>query len=392
MHSTNSYLYTLLERIRSYMDLPEVDAKYSNDYLIRHTIGPAQTDVLSRLAHTTGCPVLLTMDLTLTGEAQDVILPPNVLWVLRIETIDEDGNRLGEVIPRSFWNPYGSQNWRIEGSPGALVLHVDSAPSGLDTARIIYQTNGDVLCHYGTGTLRYDHADDGAGTLSVTSGASTITRSSGSFVDDGFEVNDIVDTASFSTAACNIKGMKVTDVTALVLTVDYEFTATDTTDAAATVSANKSVLDLAATPTLGVVDRRENAYVGSVLRILPASGPVEERQITAHYYDQPTSTWKVEVRTPFSLVAADSVLYEIAPAGSQSLYEAIAAWAALKIGTSFLSRERQESITLQYRAAIKTIGDNLTYVQSRVPSHYERKTSDSEFYQPKILTIGTYVQ
>lgn len=307
MHSTNSYLYTLLERIRSYLDLPEVDAKYSNDYLVRHIICPAQTDVMSRLSHTSGSPVLLTMALTLTGEAQDIILPPNVLWVLRIETIDEDGNRLGEVIPRSFWNPYGTQNWRIEGSPGALVLHIDAAPSGLDTAQIIYQTNGDILPHYGTGTL-----------------------------------------------------------------------------------ASGDTVTLAATPTLGVLDRRPNAYVGSVLRILSASGPIEERQITAHAYSG--GNWTVTARSDFTYTTNGSVLYEIAPAGSQSLYEAIAAWSALKIGTNFLAKDRQDSILLQYRAALKTIGDNLTYVQSRVPSHYERKTADSEFYQPKILTIGTYVQ
>lgn len=306
MDTTNSYLYTLLERIRTYIDLPEVEAKYSNDYLVRHVICPAQVDILSRLSHTTGCPVLLTMDITMTDTAQDVVMPPNVLNVLRVETIDEDGNRLGEILPRSFWNPYGPQNWRVEGMPGALTLHIDAAPSGLETARLLYQTNGDILPHYGTGTL-----------------------------------------------------------------------------------ASSNTVTLAATPTLGVVDRRPNAYVGSVLRILSSSGPIEERQITAHAYAG--GNWTVTARSDFTYTANGSVLYEIAPAGSQSLYEVIAAWSAVKIGTNFLSDAKRNAILLQYKAALKTIGDNLTYMQSRAPASFERKTSDSEFYQPKILTIGTYV-
>lgn len=386
MDSTNSYLYTVLDRIRSYIDLPEVEAKYSNDYLIRHTIGPAQVDVLSRLSHTTGSPVLLEMELTLSGDPVDFVLPPNVLWVLRIETIDADGNRMGEVRPRSFWNPYGAQNWRIEGSPGALVLRVDAAPSGLDTVRMVYQTNGDILPHYGSGTLAYERTT--TATLTVTDGESTITRSTGSWVTDGYEINDYLDTTNFANADNNLTYIRVTDVTANVLTTTGTFGTTVTESA--TVSANKSKLTLAATPTLGGLDRRENSYVGSVLRLLPATGPIEERQITAHYYSG--GSWYVEVRGAFDEIAGGSVLYEIAPAGAQSLYEAIAAWSAMKIGSNFLTKQRQDSLLLQYRAAIKTIGDNLTYVQSRDPHHYERKTADSEFYQPKILTVGTYVQ
>jgi len=385
MDTTNSYLYTLLERIRTYIDLPEVEAKYSNDYLIRHVICPAQVDILSRLSHTTSCPVLLTMDLSMTDAAQDIKLPPNVLNVLRVETIDEDGNRLGEILPRSFWNPYGPQNWRVEGMPGALTLHVDAAPSGLETARVVYQTNGDVLPHYGTGTLGYERTT--TATLTVTASGDTITRSSGSWATDGYELGDILDTTNFADSNNNLTNIQVTAVTDLVLTTTGTFGTTATESA--TVSANRGLVTLAASPTLGAVDRRENSYIGSVLRLLPASGPIEERQITEHYYS--AGSWYVRARFPFEDITNGSVLYEIAPAGSQSLYEAIAAWSAVKIGTNFLSQAKRDAILLQYKASLKTLGDNLTYMQSRTPAAFERKTSDSEFYQPKILTIGTYV-
>lgn len=296
MHSTNSYLYTLLERIRAYLDEPSVDAKYDNEYIVRHVICPAQVDVMSRLALTSGSPVILLFDITIVDDQDYYVLPPCVQQVLRFVLSTDDQVPIFDAMPRSIFHRNGS-GWAIEGTPGAMILRVSGGnPNDFD-GTVWYTSNGDVLPHYGTGTLA-----DSSGTDRVT---------------------------------------------------------------------------LTASPTLGVLDRRENAYAGQVLRILPSSpGPVEERQISRSYYSG--GSWYAEVRNPFTTTADGSVTYEIAPAGSQALYEAVATASALKLGVGRkISQVHRESIQYQHRVAMKTIGDLLTNVQGRLPHFIDKNTVDN---------------
>lgn len=296
MHSTNSYLYTLLERIRAYLDEPSLDAKYTGDYIIRHIICPVQMDVLSRLWLTQGSPVILTYDITVEDDVDHYVLPPCVQQVLRLVVVDTDGVPISDVIPRSIFHQSGS-GWAIEGTPGALMLRIEGSDPRAETLQIWYVSNGDILPHYGTGTLA-----DVSGTDRVT---------------------------------------------------------------------------LTASPTLGALDRRPNAYAGQVLRILSASpAPIEERPITTSYYSG--GSWYAEVRRPFVHTSDGSVTYEIAPAGSQALYEAIAAASAIKLGVGRkISQRHRDELNLQYRAALKTIGDSLTNMQGRLPHHFDRNTVDN---------------
>lgn len=298
MHTTNSYLYTLCERIRAYLDDPDVDAKYTNDYLVRHIISPSQADVLSRLNNTIGSPIILKFELTYDEDETHYTLPPCIQEVLRLVVVDEEGGILLDIVPRDRMNMRGEQ-WALEGAPGCFELRLNVAYPITSTIEVWYVSNGDVHPHYGTG-----------GTLANQSGTDRFT------------------------------------------------------------------LDL--TPTLGSVDRRPNAYAGQILRLLPDSpAAIEERVITTSYVT--SSVWYVEVRKPFTHTAdAGSLTYEIAPAGSQMLYEAIAVWGAMKMGTGRkISQAHQSSLRTQYLQALKTIGDNLTNIQTRVGHHFVRDTIDN---------------
>ena len=48
MDSSNSMLKTVIERIRGLLDDPDLEAKYNDDYLVRHIIQPAFATVTSR--------------------------------------------------------------------------------------------------------------------------------------------------------------------------------------------------------------------------------------------------------------------------------------------------------------------------------------------------------
>lgn len=293
MHSTNSFLYTVLERVRFYLDDSSVDAKYTNDYIIRHCICPGMVDVLSRLNNTIQSPIILKYDLTISSTETRYALPPCVQEVIRFVVTDEDSNIILDILPRDRMD-YRGKNWSLEGTPGNLTFNLEGLVTGATTAQIWYISNGDVLPHYGTGTLGVD----------------------------------------------------------------------------------LTTLSLAASPTLGAVDRRPNAYNGQVLRLLPATGSIEERTIETHFLD--AGTWKVTTQLPFTETATGSILYEIAPAGSQPLYQAIAVWAAMQVATARKVSERDFArFRTLYTQAIKTIGDNLTGIQSRVPAHYVRATPDN---------------
>lgn len=165
-------------------------------------------------------------------------------------------------------------------------------------------------------------------------------------------------------------------------------------------------LVLAATPTLGMRDRRPNAYAGSILRILGETW--QDRVIAA--YDARTRV--VRVRVPFDSEFAESdsqdtgvtggtfsgsstssggfstsalsssgdypqtVTYEVAPIYSAALYETIAVAVALKLAVARKMTDKIPMLEREYRKAIKTITDNLMNLQMRAPKAVDRDTVD----------------
>lgn len=141
-------------------------------------------------------------------------------------------------------------------------------------------------------------------------------------------------------------------------------------------AADVSTLTLGSTPTIGLLDRRASSYCGQVLRILPTSpAPIEETIIDTHYYS--SGSWKVTTRLPLTS-ANGTYTYEIVPAASHPMMDAIALHAAMrqaiphKIPGSVL-----EHMRIMYKQSLKTIGDNLTNLEGRLPYHIVKDTIDN---------------
>ena len=292
MHSTGSFLYTVIERIRGYLDDPDFDAKYDNDFLIRHIISPTMVDVLSRVNMNMDNPVLMRMDFRPNATDEYYQLPPAVGEIWRIACRDDNGAVIDEIKPRTEWHPAGV-GWSLEGN----TLRFDPKFDADRDWTIYYVPTGDIMVHYSVdgGTMRGDR--------------------------------------------------------------------------------QTFVLDSA--PDLGELDRRENAYAGQILRVIPATGMVEERVIASHDVDLA----EVTVRVPFKTNLESSIRYEIAPIGAQSLYEAIAAGAAMKLGSyRKITGNHYQMILQQYRSAIKTATDNVANLQMRTGKSWQRKTVDNPNY------------
>jgi len=296
MHSNQSFLYTCLERVRGYLDDPDFDAKYDNNFLIRHIISPCMTDVWARINMNLDNPVVLRHDIAIDSDTEYYILPPSIGEVWRVAARDSKGRIVNELMPRNEFHPIGV-GFAIEGN----CLRVDPKVS-TKTYTLYYVPSGDVRPHYGT-------------------------------------------------------------------------TASD-----AGLAGDKKTFTLTTSPTVGDLDRRDNAYAGQILRIIPTSGKIEERVIETHTVaDDGTAT--VVTRLPFTKAHGNQVVYEIAPIGMQSLYEAISAAASLKLGAyRKITAAHHQMITQQYRSAIKTATDNLANMQLRTGKYFDKNTVDNPAY------------
>jgi len=306
MHSTNSMILTILERVRGYLDESVFDAKYDNDFIVNHSIGPCIAEVMARVNMSMDNPVVLRYQVELVAGQEQYQLPANVGAVWRVALMDEQGNVYWDAYPRGSYHWRGP-NWTLE----ANQILFRPFPTRGRVVEVWYTPTGEFLPHYAT---------------------------------DGYMME------------------------------------------------NGEWMYLSDDPQYGMVDRRVNAYAGSTLRLLPDHpGVVEERVIAEH----DAYTGMVRVRLPFErweesfggvpeVTSSSSswgglqVTYEIAPAGAESMYEAISCRAAIKMGAyRNIQTKHRNMLKEEYQAALKTVRDTLSNMQLRTGKYIEKSTVDN---------------
>lgn len=305
MDSTGSMLKTVIERVRGFLDDPDLEAKYSDDYILRHIIRPAFTTVMSRINNSSQTPIMHKLAMPLTQGVSDYQLPPCIGEVWRLAVSDESGRVLMEAVPRGLFNLRGP-NWKIEGN---ILSFLPYPPANYADMELWYIHSGDFSPVYSTGA-------------------------SASF---------FLNTAK-TTATINV----------------------------------------GTAATLGDWDRRPSAYVGQMMRLLSSNGVIEERIISGWSYVSST-LWTVTFRQPFIHATGNANLpaFEIAPEGSEPLFEAVAAASAMKLASyRKMSGEHFGMIQSQYRDAMKTIMDHYSNMQMRMPKAWDKDTVDNQLTQP----------
>ena len=304
MHSTGSFLNTVIERVRGYLDEPS--SKYSNDFLMRNVVMPEMVNVLSRLSLNFDNPIVIRQAITIASGTEYYQLPPNVGEIFMLVQLDENNIVTADYKPQGQHHPTGP-NWSIEGN----LLSVRPLPDKAINLVMFYIPNGDFLPHYAT---------DGA------------------MASDG-----------------------------------------------------KS-LTLSASPTLGALDTRPGAYAGATLRILKqgSNTMLQERIIDSHTAYN-TGPGLVKTRVAFDAPyngTLSSVNYEIVPQGFQSLMQCVSAASAINLAVmKDVSAKKMQFLQIEYRKALKTIGDNLSYMQMRKPKSYQKLTMDNQ--DRHIYTLGS---
>lgn len=128
---------------------------------------------------------------------------------------------------------------------------------------------------------------------------------------------------------------------------------------------------LETTPDLGIYDKRTNAYVGQVIRVLGA-GVWEDRVIVSQ------ASNVVTVSVPFENSVGGSKRYEVVPMGSAQLWGLVAPIAAEKWAISMNSSQKiLQRLSLETAQAFKTAHDNFNDLMARTGSAYDDQTLDS---------------
>ena len=291
MHSTGSIIKTYCEKIRHYLDDPDLDAKYDDNYLVRFFLSSAMTDVISRVSMMSDAQIVSVLNLTVAAGTQYYRLPPQVRQVLRVGTVNASTNTfIEDYHPRSEFNVYGP-GWSLEGN----LISFKPNPTEAKTFTILYVPSGDVAVHY-------------------ESAAHGVRNANGTFT-----------------------------------------------------------LHNAGSILLGSLDKRENSYVGSYVRIF-GTNVTDECLVSA--YDAVTRVCTLRT-TPVN--AAGSYSYEVVPFLMEPMVDAISLSAAMRAGVGRkITQAHMQSLGFAYKQAIKTAHDTLGNMNARTGKRFTGGTVDNK--------------
>jgi hypothetical protein len=279
-------------------------------------------------------------------------------------------------MPRTEWH-YRGPNWKIEGN---MMVFTPTPDQDYDDLELQFIHNGEIA------PFRI-----GATLLGAPSGVA-ITGTAGQFscTTTTLIVGQAITITGTYGGTGSISGyssgktyyiIATNGTTTFTLSETKGGTAITTTAGSPTgltytVAYDTLVFSATGTPTVGVVDRRDNAYLGCVVRILTSTGIIEERIISK--WTKNSTFFETQVRLPFTYATPGAVTIEYAPFGLESLFEAVAVGGAMKLGTyKKISGAQFQMLQLQYKDAMKTAMDHFANKQMRTGKYFERSTADN---------------
>ena len=309
-------LETIVPRIRGYLDIPALAGKYDDAYVVRHGIVPSLTPVWNFLAKQGSGLVTVRHSLSTVVDQKFYDLPPVIGEIWRIAMRDATTNEVvAEAMPRGVYHPRGA-NWRIEGRS----LSFDPPPQTALDFEIEYLPSGD---------------------------------------------------------------FKPVQSERFIINADLDEVTIDLSD-----TMNTQVLD-AGEPTglIGEFDRRPQAYAGQILRLIPDSGVIEERVVES-WSTEDGVEWTATLRRPLEFAEETTftgedpdnpMKGEFAPAAHEAVWEAIAAYAAVKLASygRQTTTSHIQAMKDQLKSSMIAAASHFAHLQMRTPQHFERATVDN---------------
>jgi hypothetical protein len=157
MDDTRSFIKTVIARIRGYLDDPDFDAKYTDQFLVKHVVMPCLVDVWSRVSLSADNPVMLDYNITFVENQECYVLPPCVGEIHEIvQYTGINGSQVSNGVITDDLRPSHPQSrtgpvWMIEGNMlcfRPFPQNLDSAGNPNLTWTVRYTTNGDMMPFY----------------------------------------------------------------------------------------------------------------------------------------------------------------------------------------------------------------------------------------------------
>jgi len=157
MDTSRSFIKTVLARIRGYLDDPDFDSKYTDQFLLQHVVMPSLVDVWSRCSLSADNPVLLDYTITFVENQECYTLPACVGEIHEVvQYTGPNGSLISTGLPTDDIRPDHEQSrtgpgWMIEGNMlcfRPFPQNLSSSGTSNLTWIVRYTTNGDMLPHY----------------------------------------------------------------------------------------------------------------------------------------------------------------------------------------------------------------------------------------------------
>jgi len=262
------FLTRTISNVRDMLDEPDTNAKWTDAKIIKY-IEAAYAMVFSDLNRGQQNPLLVPYDITSTTSSEDMWydLPPTVGAIPQITLLDSGGNYMSAIDFHGLHNPYGQG---IKVMHHGLFIKKGAVPTG-NQIRVEYVPSGTARLHEGTttnniGATRTAHATYCTTTVIVFLNVNYLTE---------FPVGSWIKNSASTTwhqvssvAMGNGGDGDGNDDTVVTMAT----AATSSWDGLTIQAFYNDRLVLMATPTVGALDNRSQAYAGSILRILGTDG------------------------------------------------------------------------------------------------------------------------
>lgn len=151
------------------------------------------------------------------------------------------------------------------------------------------------------------------------------------------------------------------------------------------VAGESYLFELAATPTFGERDRRQNAYGGCRLSIFDSTLTLQY-DLTVASYDASTRRATVREALASEVTSGSNLLYAIVPPIGYSYLNTVAAKVALDIMAGRNAPIVSNAIEKEFASAIKALRSKTTYIQGRTPPRFKRDVAGAgDIRMPVIL-------
>ncbi len=146
-----------------------------------------------------------------------------------------------------------------------------------------------------------------------------------------------------------------------------------------TTTYDATSVTLSSSPTLGTLDKRENAYAGSILRALVAASdssfPIQDRTITN--YDAATRVATVNPAFSPEVPAATTLTYEVVPMIGRLMEDVVTYYAATLVLSGEGDPDRVAMLEKKYAELVRAIKLRLVNIENRVGDRFEHDTPEN---------------